>query len=115
MTDVCLTVFCLVDAESISHAFSIDIDRGKTVDHLKNAIKTKKSPRFDEIAADELALWRVSVPDGKKDDFSVLLDCVFEKSKLKPTTELSRDFDIEFPRDMVHIIVQRPTPGNATL
>ncbi|KAG0286117.1 hypothetical protein BGZ96_009760 [Linnemannia gamsii] len=33
-----------------------------TVDDLKKRIKIEKAPCFDDIAADELTLWSVSVP-----------------------------------------------------
>ena len=56
MTDNCLTLFCLVDGEATSQAFSVEIDHTKTVDGLKKLIKTEKAPRFDDVAADELTL-----------------------------------------------------------
>ncbi|KAG0373735.1 hypothetical protein BGX24_011312 [Mortierella sp. AD032] len=31
---------------------------------LKDAIKTKKAQEFDDIDADKLTLWRVSIPDA---------------------------------------------------
>ena len=54
-----LNLFCLVDGESTSSAFSVKISTKDTVDDLKNHIKTKKSPRFDDIAVDELVLVQV--------------------------------------------------------
>ncbi|KAG0039254.1 hypothetical protein BGZ89_007933, partial [Linnemannia elongata] len=108
MTDNLLTLFCLVDGDSVP--FSVDIDASKTVDHLKDAIKTKKAPRFDDVAADELTLWRVSIRDDDDNDLPVLLDTVPEKKKLKATAKLSKVFDTELPDDTIHIIVQRPPP-----
>ncbi|KFH72875.1 hypothetical protein MVEG_00100 [Podila verticillata NRRL 6337] len=58
MTNNHLTLLCLVDGEATSRAFSVDIDRTKSVDHLKKLIKSEKTPRFDDVAADELTLWR---------------------------------------------------------
>src|SRR6202012_5301589 len=62
MTDIRMSLFCLVDEEATSNAFSVKISSDNTVDDLKNLIKAKKTPRFDDVAADELTLWRVSVP-----------------------------------------------------
>lgn len=56
MTDNHLTLFCPVDGEATSRAFSVDIDRTKSVDRLKKLFKSEKTPRFDDVAADELAL-----------------------------------------------------------
>ncbi|KAF9920028.1 hypothetical protein BGZ67_001615, partial [Mortierella alpina] len=106
MTDNLLTLFCLVDGDSMP--FSVDIDASKTVDHLKKLIKTEKTPRFDDVAADELTLWRVSIPDDDDNDLPVLLGSVPEKKKLKATTRLLKVFDTELPDDTIHIIVQRP-------
>ncbi|KAF8926465.1 hypothetical protein BGZ47_002706 [Haplosporangium gracile] len=106
-----LTVFCLVDGEATSQAFSIDIDQTKTVDHLKDLIKTKKTNNFSDVDADQLTLWRVSIPDDDDNDLPVLLDTVLEKKKLKATTKLSKVFDTELPDDTIHIIVQRPPQG----
>lgn len=121
MNDNHLTLFCLVDGEAASRAFSVDIDRMKTVDHLKGAIKTKKSPRFDDVAADELTLWRVSIPDAVDDDdddnedLPILLDNISgkDRKKLKATHELSDVFNENPAKRTIHIIVQRPPPGNA--
>ncbi|KAF9342633.1 hypothetical protein BGX26_007146 [Mortierella sp. AD094] len=55
-----LTLFCLVDGDSTP--FSVDIDASKTVDHLKDAIKLKKPNDFNDIDADKLTLWHVSIP-----------------------------------------------------
>ncbi|KAF9405452.1 hypothetical protein BGZ76_006572, partial [Entomortierella beljakovae] len=59
-----ITLFCIVDGDST--AFPIDLAVSKTVGHLKDAIKKKKEPRFDDLAADELILYHVSVPSAPK-------------------------------------------------
>jgi hypothetical protein len=41
MTNNKLTLFCLVDGETTSDAFSVEIDSTKTVDHLKDPIKVR--------------------------------------------------------------------------
>ncbi|KAF9314535.1 hypothetical protein BG003_004083 [Podila horticola] len=40
----------------------------ETVDGLKKEIKHQKAPGFDDIAADELTLWRVSIPVADDND-----------------------------------------------
>jgi hypothetical protein len=68
VTDKNLTLYCLVDGESTMNAFPVPISSAETVGELKDKIKTKKAPRFDDVAADELSLWRVSIPDDDDDD-----------------------------------------------
>ncbi|KAF9306578.1 hypothetical protein BG003_000990, partial [Podila horticola] len=125
MADNHLTLFCLVDGEAASNAFPVDILPSKTIGDLKDVIKTKKTPRFDKVAADELTLWRVSIPDDDDEDedededknLSILLDNISrkDKKKLKATRELS-DVFIEKPaRRRIHIVVQLLSPRPSDL
>ncbi|KAG0079784.1 hypothetical protein BGZ92_000898, partial [Podila epicladia] len=110
MTDNRMTLFCLVDVETTSNAFSIKIPSSDTVDDLKKAIKVQKAVAFADVDADMLTLWRVSIPDEDDDEQPILLDNVSERKKLKATSKLSKVFDTELPEDSIHIIVQRPPP-----
>ncbi|KAF9091892.1 hypothetical protein BGX23_004802, partial [Mortierella sp. AD031] len=95
--------------KATTNAFLVEIESTKTIGDLKKPVKTEKAPRFDDVAADELTLWRVSIPDDDdNDEQPILLDKVSEKKKLKATTKLSKAFDTELPEDTIHIIVQRP-------
>ncbi|KAK3843871.1 MAG: hypothetical protein J3R72DRAFT_102512 [Linnemannia gamsii] len=97
MADNLLTLFCLVDGDSVP--FSVDIDTSKTVDHLKDAIKTKKAPRFDDVAADELTLWRVSIPLApKKDCKDISLGDVPLKEELNETDDQAAQKNNPHPR-----------------
>jgi hypothetical protein len=112
MTNDPPTLFCLVDGDSTS--FSVDIDASKTVDHLKDAIKTKQSPDFDNLVASNLTLWRVSIPlVPKKDRKDISLSDVPLKEELDETDDHSDVFPVKLPKKTIHIIVQRPPPGNA--
>ncbi|KAI8049520.1 hypothetical protein BDF22DRAFT_657730 [Syncephalis plumigaleata] len=105
MTDD-IRFFCVVDGESSFNAFSVKIASTKTVGNLKDLIKTEKSPEFNDIDANELILWRVSIPDD--DDNPILLNSLSEKKILRATTKLSKVFGSELPDETIHIIVQRP-------
>ncbi|KAF9308194.1 hypothetical protein BG003_011449, partial [Podila horticola] len=98
MMDNRMSLFYLVDGEATSNAFPVEIESTKTIDDLKDLIKNKKTPRFDDIAADELTLWRVSIPDADDDDdddLPILLDNIPGKDRKKPKTtrELSDIFN----------------------
>ncbi|KAF9900519.1 hypothetical protein EC991_007210 [Linnemannia zychae] len=103
-----LTLFCLVDGESTSNAFSVEIDSTKTVDGLMKLIKAEKAPRFDDVAADELALWNVFISDDDNNELPILLDTVSEKKKLKPIDNISCIFPEAPRKKAIHIIVQHP-------
>lgn len=66
MTNNLLTLFCLVDGEW--NPFSVEVDRTKTVDTLKDAIKDKNAIAFADVNAKILTLWSVSIPVSDDDD-----------------------------------------------
>ncbi|KAI9241658.1 MAG: kinase-like domain-containing protein [Podila humilis] len=107
MTPNLLSLFCLVDGDATP--FSVEVDRTKTVDHLKDLITAKKAPEFDDIAADKLNLWRVSipiVPPNKRKP--IVLTEVKSAAELDPTDDLSDVFEEKQPKKTIHVMVQRP-------
>ncbi|KAF9084813.1 hypothetical protein BGX29_002321, partial [Mortierella sp. GBA35] len=97
MTDNLLTLFCLVDGDSVP--FSVDIDASKTVDHLKKLIKAEKSNNFSDVDADQLTLWHVSIPlVPKKDRKDISLGDVSSKEELDETDDLSEVFPDKLPK-----------------
>ncbi|KAI9239573.1 MAG: hypothetical protein BYD32DRAFT_434770 [Podila humilis] len=108
-----LKLYCLDDGESPSHAFSVKIPSTDEVDDLRKLIMAEKSPEFDDIAADKLTLWSVSIAnDDDYDEIPILLDNLTDQDKkLKPTTKLSKVFDVDLPEETIHITVRRPAPA----
>ncbi|OAQ35724.1 hypothetical protein K457DRAFT_27398 [Linnemannia elongata AG-77] len=116
MLDNRLNLFCLVDGESTSNAFPVGIEPTNTIGDLKEFIKVKKTPEFNDIAADKLTLWRVSIPITDDDDeVPLLLNNVTDKDKKKlgPATRLSKVFLDSLPEETINVIVQRPPPVHA--
>ncbi|KAF9147746.1 hypothetical protein BGX20_006565, partial [Mortierella sp. AD010] len=64
-----------------STSFPVDILDSETVGDLKNAIKEKKKPKLDNIAADELTLWKVEIPN-RDEKRAVTLRDIPEKQEL---------------------------------
>jgi hypothetical protein len=95
-----LNLFCLVDGESTSNAFPISVPSTDTIGDLKKLIKAEKSVVFNDIDADELTLWSVSVPvvAATKHD-TVLVDSLDTKEELLPTDELSDVFVEKPPKE----------------
>ncbi|KAG0195319.1 hypothetical protein BGX28_001665, partial [Mortierella sp. GBA30] len=112
MTDSSFTLFCLVDGVATSKAFPVDIKSSKTIGDLKKLIKAEQSPDFDDIVANNLTLWRVSVPDVNQ-GFAITIDALDDKMELNnPRTRLSKLFP-EGSDDDTYVIVQRPPPVHA--
>ncbi|KAF9080350.1 hypothetical protein BGX23_002284 [Mortierella sp. AD031] len=114
MTDNHLTLFCLVDGESTSNAFSVEIDSTKTVDGLKKLIKADQSPIFDDITANSLTLWRVSIPVVSANKHKpIVLSEVESSTELDPTDDVSDVFPKTPPKKTIHIIIHRPPPARS--
>jgi hypothetical protein len=56
-----LQLWCWVEGDDHKHTFPIEIMGSKTVSELKDAIKKKKEHTFQEVDADTLMLWKVSM------------------------------------------------------
>ncbi|KAF9393615.1 hypothetical protein CPC16_001540 [Podila verticillata] len=107
-----LNLFCLVEGEATTKAFSINIPLNNTVDDLKNLIKTACSPQFDDIAADKLTLWGVSfLFSHSKRKESILLKDLPTARELYPMDNISDVFEDTLIEKSVKIIVQRPPSG----
>ncbi|KAG0322515.1 hypothetical protein BGZ99_003271, partial [Dissophora globulifera] len=87
-----LKLFCLVSGDPISRAFPLSIPSTESVGHLRDLTKAKNTLEFDDLAADNLTLYYVSIQDDDDDDLPILLDTLSEKTKLRPTKELSDMF-----------------------
>ncbi|KAG0345523.1 hypothetical protein BG005_001273, partial [Podila minutissima] len=113
MTDNRMGLFCLVDGEATSNAFSIKIPSSDTVDDLKDLIKAKIPDTFNGVDAKDLTLWRVSIPVVAVDKHKPIVLNEFESAtELDPTDDVSDIFAEQPPKKTIHIIVQRPPPGD---
>ncbi|ORZ18248.1 hypothetical protein BCR41DRAFT_385931, partial [Lobosporangium transversale] len=104
-----LTLFCVKEGESLYNAFSIELPSNLTVNALRDELKKKKAPEFDNVAANTLALWQVSIPIFQDaDDTPIVLDNVPSKKRLLPTSTLSEAFGKEASGETIRVLVQPP-------
>ncbi|KAK3838750.1 MAG: hypothetical protein JOS17DRAFT_786655 [Linnemannia elongata] len=109
-----LNLFCLVDGEPQSNVFSVKATPTDTIDDLKKLIKAEKAPRFDDVAADELTLWRVSIQVVSANKHKpILLNEIDSPTELDPTDDVSDVFPEVPPKKTIHVIVHRPPPVHA--
>ena len=107
MADNVITLFCLVDGESTSKAFSVKAATTDTVDDLKNIIKVKQSPRFDTVTANELTLWQVALPVVPANKHKpILLGEIESPTELDPTDDVADVFKGTPLKKTIHVIVQ---------
>ncbi|KAF9342169.1 hypothetical protein BGX34_008645, partial [Mortierella sp. NVP85] len=57
-----VTIWCLVNGEPSSEAFSVNVGKSATIDGLKKAIKAKKPNNLGGVDAHKLTLWCVRIP-----------------------------------------------------
>ncbi|KAF9377839.1 hypothetical protein CPC16_011612, partial [Podila verticillata] len=109
MTDNRMSLFCLVDGESASSVFPVKLFPDDSIGDLKKLIKTEKSPEFDDIPADKLTLWRISIPVVPLNKHKpIVLNESESATELNPTDDISDVFEEKPPEKTIHIIVQRP-------
>ncbi|KAF8911816.1 hypothetical protein BGZ58_005827, partial [Dissophora ornata] len=109
MTDKLLSLFCLVDGESTG--FPVKISPNNTIGELKDLIKDKKSNDFSDVDADQLTLWKVSIPVAPKiERKEISLADITSKEELDETDDIADVFPEAPPKKTIHIIVQRPPP-----
>ncbi|KAF9322726.1 hypothetical protein BG006_002104, partial [Podila minutissima] len=114
MTNMQLSLFCLVDGESTP--FPVEIESTKTIGDLKKAIKDDNAIAFADVDAKMLTLWRVSIPVlPKKERKNISLVNVPSKEELDETDDVSDVFKETPPKKTIHIIVQRPSQSRSGL
>ncbi|CAB4422607.1 unnamed protein product [Rhizophagus irregularis] len=101
------TLWCLVDGDTLSSAFPVDIEPNKTIGHLKDSVRRKIGVP-DNVKAKDIELWRVNVPFEEFKENSILLNNIEVKEKLFPTVKISSVFDDEISELKFHFIVKVP-------
>ena len=84
-----VTLFCLIHGDDTNRAFSLKVTKDTTIDELKERIKAEKSPKFDNIAADELALRKANV---SLDEYDQESDPESFGEELSPVSEIAEVF-----------------------
>ena len=113
-----ITLSCLVVGENpYENAFPVDIDTNKvkTVGHLKDAIKEKLHPKFENVTANDIKLWKVDISleeENEKHDLvntkiNVNIKVELEGVELPPLSKISKHFPSQPADEHIHIIVQR--------
>jgi hypothetical protein len=105
---------CWVKGDELGHVFPVKIARIESVGELRKKIKEEKRPQFDDIPADHLVLYTVSV---HLDDLETRLPNLDLKAEtpLSPGDELANVFQKVPDRKYLYIIVQRPESNGTGL
>ncbi|KAG0285900.1 hypothetical protein BGZ96_009925 [Linnemannia gamsii] len=117
MSEKYVIFFCLVDGEDAANAFPVEIECTKTISDLTKRIKFEKALQFDDIAAEDLTLWRVSISVAPASMYNpIVLSEVAglpQPAELVPTSDVSEVLPKNPPTDTIHILVQLPPQVHA--
>jgi Crinkler effector protein N-terminal domain len=101
-----ITLFCLVKGNTTANAFEVNIEKDKSVSHLKKVIKAEKAPEFDNFPADRLKLWKVPISDDHDDQLRNL--SLENSDELLAIRKISKYFPDSPPEEHIHVLVSPP-------
>jgi hypothetical protein len=102
MAELTLFVYMI----GLSHSFHVDIQRSKTVSHLKEAILLRRPNALKGIDSAELVLYKVALPYVK--DLKESVSQALKEELENPLSELSEIFPEKPQAKVVSILVEVP-------
>jgi hypothetical protein len=106
-----ITLLCLVKGNTLANAFPVHIDKNSLIGDLKEAIKAKKAPEFDNFPADRLKLWKVEIPG---DHVDLLSNLSLEENELSAINDIGDYWTEKPPKKNIHVIVEPPVSTAAS-
>ena len=102
-----LQLNCSVLGDDNDAVFQVTLDGTQSIADLKESIKQKMKPMFDNVPDSALTLWKVPVHFDRKQSVESLNR--FDEELLSFPIEILK---VIFPRDLLHVLVGLPAvPG----
>ncbi|EKM75087.1 hypothetical protein AGABI1DRAFT_132540 [Agaricus bisporus var. burnettii JB137-S8] len=105
-----LNLLCYVRGDPLSNIFPVEIEHGRIVGNLKDTIKEKLYPASNDIVANSLVLWKVSIPCNP-DIKDAVEDALVNNKPLDPLDEISDLFPRPLEKRTLYIVIDRPVVG----
>jgi hypothetical protein len=102
-----LSINCWILGDHYEHVFTVKISRNENVDDLKDAIKVKKHHSLNDIDADTLILYKVSIEHNPQ--LAEHVAALELNEDLPPLYKLSEVFANGLPWNHVHVVVETPS------
>ncbi|EXX67710.1 hypothetical protein RirG_111980 [Rhizophagus irregularis DAOM 197198w] len=96
----------LFKGNTTANAFEVDIEKDKSISHLKKVIKAEKQNDFAGVDADKLRLWKVPISDDHVDPLSNL--SLQDSDELLAIRKFSKYFPNSPPEEHIHVLVSPP-------
>src|SRR5277367_1285902 len=104
-----IILFCLIHGDDpADRGFPIGVQKTISVGALKELIKTKLTPRLDNIVVNEITLWKVSISTEELSQLNIYFDIKTKGTKLSPLDDIQDAFPSIPSGKNVHIIVELP-------
>src|SRR6266542_3030139 len=112
-----ITLSCLVAGENpYDNAFNVKVNKTEAVSELRDAIKEKLHPKFENVTANDIKLWKVDISLEKENKKLELVNTKINVNikdelggeELPPLSKISKHFPSQPADEHIHIIVQRP-------
>ena len=101
-----ITLFCLVKGNTTANAFEVDIEKDKSVSHLKKVIKAEQPQTFANVDAKDIKLWKVEIGGDHDDQLRNLT--LLDQDELLAINDIG-DYWTEKPlKKHIHVIVKLP-------
>ena len=100
-----ITLFCLVKGNTTANAFEVDIEKDKSISHLKKVIREEIDVPAN-FKAKDLKLWKVTIPGDHDDQLRNLI--LQDSDELLAINDIG-DYWPEKPlKKNIHVIVKLP-------
>ena len=104
-----VTLFCFIQGSTVDQPFLVHIDEGRSIDDLKKVVKKKLSPILDNLAAAELSLYSVSVPDEGDEELQRIIGRIDSKNdRLSPHETVGQVFPSPIAGH-IHLVIRTPS------
>ena len=83
-------LYCIVLGDAIRNAFLVKVSRESSISDLRETIKKKTDPRFNDISANALKLWKVDISTNKNQNTKIhaededILKQLVDENELNP-------------------------------
>ena len=112
-----ITLSCLVVSENpYENAFEVNIEINRSISKFKDAIKEKLHPKFENVTANDIKLWKVDISFEEENKKLELVNTKINVNikeelggeELSPLSKISKHFTSQPTDEHIHIIIQRP-------
>ncbi|KAG0037054.1 hypothetical protein BGZ82_003227 [Podila clonocystis] len=106
-----LTLFCLVEGQTMKQTWSIKALPTDTVDDMKKAVKLAQAPNFDHMVSGDLHLHKINLEnDPERNTIPAMLIKSAQQTELNAMDTVAEIYPRGTTRNVVQLMVMKPGP-----